>query len=157
MSPTVLDPGTMWVRFIVYGIFGWCTEIVWTAGSDAAEAAIARRPLDPRLAGKTYLWMFPIYAFGGLMFEVGHALVGDFAWPLRGLVYTVGIFAVEYLTGWLIQALTGTIPWDYSDRRWNVHGLIRLDYAPAWFAFGLLLEQVEAVARAIEPAVLALL
>ncbi len=146
----------MWVRFLVYGIFGWCTEIVWTAVTDAAESAVARRPVDARLAGKTYLWMFPIYACGGLAFEVAHGWVADLAWPLRGMVYTVGIFAVEYASGWLIQRLTGSIPWDYSERRWHVHGLIRLDYAPAWFVFGLLLERVEQLARAIEPAVLGL-
>lgn len=139
----------MLVRFLVYGVFGWCTEIVWTAGSDAVEAALGKRPFDPRLAGKTYLWMFPIYAFGGLLFEVAHGLLADLAWPVRGLVYTVGIFAVEYFAGWLIQVLSGEIPWDYSDRRWNVHGLIRLDYAPAWFCFGLVLEQVMAIAQAI--------
>lgn len=139
----------MLVPFLVYGVFGWCTEIVWTAGSDAVEAALGRRRFDPRLAGKTYLWMFPIYGLGGLLFEAAHALVGELAWPLRGAIYTVGIFAVEYASGRLIQLLSGAIPWDYSDKRWNVHGLIRLDYAPAWFCFGLLLEQVMALARAI--------
>lgn len=145
----------MWVRFLVYGIFGWCTEIVWTATTDAVEARLAGERVDPRLAGKTYLWMFPIYAFGGLLFELGHGWVAALAWPLRGVVYTIGIFAVEYVSGRLIQVATGEIPWDYSDRRWNVHGLIRLDYAPAWFVFGLLLEQVEGLARVIEVALLA--
>ena len=130
--------------------------ILGSSGSDAVEAGLGRRRFDARLAGTTYLWMFPIYAFGGLLFEVGHGLVADWAWPLRGAFYTIGIFAVEYASGWFIKALTGSVPWDYADRRWQVHGLIRLDYAPAWFGFGLLLEQVERLAHAIEPAVLAL-
>ena len=33
-------------------------------------------------------------------------------------------------------------PWDYSQCRANIHGLIRLDFAPLWFAVGLLFEQL---------------
>jgi len=87
--------------------------------------------------------MFPIYGGGGLLFELVHAAVGTWPWFGRGLVYMAGCFAVEYTSGWLIQRATGAIPWDYSHRRWQVHGLIRLDYAPVWFLFGLLLERVE--------------
>jgi hypothetical protein len=32
-----------------------------------------------------------------------------------------------------------------------VHGYIRLDYAPVWFAFGLVLERVHDVLVAVEP------
>jgi hypothetical protein len=33
-------------------------------------------------------------------------------------------------------------PWDYSGRIWNVDGLIRLDFAPFWFAAGLIFERL---------------
>jgi uncharacterized membrane protein len=95
--------------------------------------------------------MFFIYGGGVMLFEIAHAILAPFPWWLRGSVYMVGCFAVEYATGWIIKLLTGTIPWDYSAKRWQVHGLVRLDYAPAWFVFGLLLERVEMLARAVEP------
>ena len=82
----------------------------------------------------------PIYGFGGLLFELVHQTVSPLHWTLRGLIYVAGIFVVEYIAGWIIERLTGTIPWDYSDRRWHLHGKIRLDYAPVWFCFGMFLE-----------------
>ncbi len=139
------------IRFLLYGIFGWCVEIVWTAGYALIGALASGRRPDARLEGRTYLWMLLIYGGGGLLFEVAHAALLPFPWFVRGVFYMLGCFIVEYITGWLLKALTGTIPWDYSDRRWHVHGLIRLDYAPAWFGFGLLLEWAEVVVRAIEP------
>jgi len=65
----------------------------------------------------------------------------------------LGCFAVEYASGWAIKRATGTVPWDYASTRWNVHALIRLDYAPVWFVFGLLLERVQQVAHMIEACV----
>jgi uncharacterized membrane protein len=140
------------IRFLLYGLFGWCVEIVWTAAHAVVVALAAGRRPDPRLSGKTYLWMLPIYGGGILLFEVVHATIAGLPWPARGTIYMLGCFAVEYVTGWIIKVVSGTIPWDYSAVRWNVHGLIRLDYAPAWFCFGLLLERIEAIVRAVEPA-----
>lgn len=139
-------------RFILYGAFGWCAEIVWTALYALVREARAKRPIDRTLSGKSYLWMFPIYGAGMLLFELAHAEIGGWPWPARGAVYALGCFAVEAATGWVIERLTKKIPWDYSYARWHVRGLIRLDYAPLWFAFGLLLERVEAVVRVAAPA-----
>jgi uncharacterized membrane protein len=140
-------------RFVLYGLFGWGAEIVWTALSDIVGALRRGAPVDRRLAGHTYLWMFPIYGAGGLLFELVHRPVADWPWVARGLVYMIGCFVVEYATGWLIKRLSGTIPWDYSAKRWHVHGLIRLDYAPVWFMFGLILESVMRAVNAAAPAV----
>ena len=139
------------IRFCLYGVFGWCAEIIWTAVSDLGGAVIAKRRIDPRLIGQTYLWMFPIYGMGGLLFELAHAVVTTWPWLARGLVYMLGCFAVEYASGRLIQRTTGKIPWDYSRSRWQVRGLIRLDYAPLWLVFGLVLEYVERLASTIAP------
>lgn len=138
-------------RALLYGCFGWCAEILWTALADAATAAWRGAPVDRRLAGHTYLWMLPVYGGGGLLFEVAHGAVAPAPWVVRGAVYALGCFTVEYATGWLIRRATGVIPWDYSGRRWHVHGLIRLDYAPVWFVFGLCLEHVERFVRAAAP------
>jgi hypothetical protein len=134
-------------RALIYGAFGWSAEIVWTACYDVAAAVRARRKVDLRLVGHTYLWMFPIYVAGGLLFEVAHAAIAAWPWPARGAIYMLGCFAVEYVSGWALRLATGKVPWDYSYARWNVQGVIRLDYAPVWFAFGMMLEWVEVFAR----------
>jgi hypothetical protein len=136
-------------RAVVYAMFGWCAEIVWTALYDVVVAVRARRGVDWRLAGRTYLWMFPIYGAGGLLFEHAHRLIGAWPWPARGAIYMLGCFAVEYVSGWAIRIATGKVPWDYSYARWNVQGVIRLDYAPVWFTFGMALELIERVARSL--------
>lgn len=137
-------------RVLIYGAFGWCAEIVWTAAyelvADLARNGRVASPERWRLTGRTYLWMFPLYGAGGLLFEPCHEALRAYPWPLRGLVWMLLIFAVEYVSGAGLRRLTGLCPWDYSYARCQVHGLIRLDYAPVWFLFGLLLERVHDIA-----------
>lgn len=124
----------MLVRFVIYGLLGWALEIVWTGTGRFLE----RRDWD--LQGRTYLWMFPIYGSAAFLLEPAHNLIRGLAWPVRGALWVLLIFGVEYLTGYLLRRATGRCPWDYSRARWSVHGLIRLDYAPAWLAVGFLFE-----------------
>jgi uncharacterized membrane protein len=85
--------------------------------------------------------MFPIYGLAIFLEPVYHNIKH---WPiiLRGGIYTLLIFTVEYISGWLLQTNLGVCPWDYSHTPYSVDGFIRLDYAPAWFAVGLLFEQL---------------
>ena len=151
------------MRFVLYGLLGWCAEIVWTAAYDAlagdrpavgSDGRVTRVPLDRaerlRLVGHTYLWMFPIYGLAALLFEPAHDAVRALPWVVRGAIYTVGIFAVEYVAGWALRRATGRCPWDYSYARFSVHGYIRLDYTPVWFVFGMILERAHDLMTAIE-------
>jgi Putative ABC-transporter type IV len=148
-------------HFVAYGLLGWCAEIAWTAAYDfvtrtrrAEGDSHARVPLGRaerwRLQGRSYLWMFPIYGLAAVLFDPVHDAVRAWAWPLRGALYTAGAFAVEGAAGLALRALTGRCPWDYSYARWHVKGVIRLDYIPVWFAFGMLLERVQDFLRAID-------
>lgn len=60
----------------------------------------------------------------------------------RGLAYAGGIFGVEAASGWLLRRATGRCPWDYTGTRFQVAGLIRLDYAPFWALAGLAAERL---------------
>ncbi len=84
--------------------------------------------------------MFPIYGAGALMAPLIRLLRRQSVW-LRGACYTLCIFAVEFLSGSFLKHLQ-ICPWDYGRARWNVNGVIRLDYAPAWFILGLSLEKL---------------
>jgi uncharacterized membrane protein len=137
----------MWIRFLIYGLLGWGVEVLWTG-----LGSVLRR--DPRLTGHTYLWMFLIYGSAALLLEPVHRLIAGYPWPVRGLVWVVVIFVLEFASGWMLRQATGTCPWDYSGTRFAVAGLIRLDYAPAWFVLGLLFEQVHLRLMRIVPLLL---
>lgn len=121
-------------RFLIYGLLGWCLEILWT-GLGSLFAG------DVRLTSQTYLWMFPIYGLA-VLFEPLHDYIRPLPFWSRGLLWMLLFFTVEYLTGWLLKNIVGTAPWDYSYAFFNIHGLIRLDYAPVWFCTGLIFEKV---------------
>lgn len=103
--------------------------------------------------GQTSLLMFPIYGCGALLGPIGD-LIDQWVSPCsgysarrielairHGFLYMVLIFLAEYFFGSLLRA--GAIcPWDYTGRSTNIDGLIRLDFAPLWFATGLLFEQI---------------
>ena len=93
-----------------------------------------------RLDGHTSLLMFPIYGAGCLLRPLGFLLKG-FHWVIRGLSYMCCIFSAEYASGRLLEKKLHC-PWNYRHSPWNINGVIRLDYAPAWFALGLVFEKV---------------
>lgn len=128
----------MLIRFAVYGLLGWCFEIVWSAVTEKAWG----KQRDWRLVGHTYLWMFPIYGLLAPLGEPIHNLLRTNFWAVRGVAYLIGIWLVEFATGWMLRHLTGKCPWDYSAFRGNVQGIITLEYAPVWFTFGLAFERV---------------
>lgn len=120
----------------IFGAVGTAFEVVFTALCRFKEER------DPRLAGQSYLWMPPIYAlaYPGLIYL--WPLIGDKPVALRAAIYLALLYACEYASGWLLRKATGACPWDYGNARWGVHGLIRLDYAPAWIAALLLFERL---------------
>ena len=118
--------------FIQCGILGWGMEILWT-GLDSF------RRRDYKLTGHSSLWMFPIYGAGCLLRPIC-ALVKKCHWFVRGCVYALFIFVAEYLSGRFLLK-KGRCPLSYVKARWNIVNVIRLDYAPCWFATGLLMEQ----------------
>lgn len=132
----LLDSAAMLTRMIIYGFGGMCGEVVYTALIDS----VANR--DVRLMGKTYLWMFPIYALLGPLYEPVHDLIRGLPWQARALVWSLGFTAIEHGTGWVIERLTGKCPWDYvaAGARFAINPYIRWDYFPIWAAIGLAVE-----------------
>lgn len=126
----------MWIRFLLYGLLGLCAEVIWTAVTERLRGV----QQGWQLVGHTSLWMFPIYGLAAPLYEPLHNSLRSWPWFLRGIVYVLGIWLVEYLTGWLLRRITGKCPWDYSHLRGHLHGLIAWEYAPVWFLFGLALE-----------------
>ena len=124
---------TFFHNFIKCGTIGWCMEIIFTALNSL-------RRHDYRLTGITSLWMFPIYGCAALLKPISHLLKKLPIWT-RGLTYMCLIFTTEYVSGALLNRHK-LRPWDYCRSRFNIHSNIRLDFAPLWFAAGLLFEQI---------------
>jgi len=60
------------------------------------------------------------------------------------------IFAVELVSGLLLRLVLGECPWNYVNRTLSIYGIITLTYAPVWFAYGIMLEQVHGIIKRIE-------
>ncbi len=94
------------------------------------------------LMGYSSLWYAPLYACAPLFLHYFGGYV--FLLPLlaRGVVYALVIWLFEYVGMWLLRVLLGASPSEeqYFRSRWNIHGLIRLDFFPAMFLLGLAFE-----------------
>lgn len=124
---------------LFFACFGITVEIFFVALSNLLnQSPFCGEPLWS-LTGKTYIWMFPIYAciplFAGPLFRYFSV------WPLlfRLFAYTLVILSVEFVSGFALEQLTGKCPWEYTTG-WHFMGYIRLDYIPAWMGFSFLIE-----------------
>jgi len=121
----------MITNFIIFGLIGWCLEVVWTG-----LGSLIKR--DFSASSKTSIWMFFIYGSAALFTPVIYA-INSLPLLLRGIIYATCIFAIEYGAGIFLRKLK-VCPWDYSGAKFNIQGVIRLDYTPVWFAVGLFFE-----------------
>lgn len=137
----------MLIRFVLYGLGGWCGEVVFTALTDS----LPRR--DWRLLGTTYLWMFPIYGLLAVFYEPVHDQIRGFPVLLRAAIWSLGFTTVELISGWLIARITGRCPWDYSGKRFGINSYIRWDFFPVWALIGLALEPVHDFLVELTPAI----
>lgn len=93
------------------------------------------------MQGTTSLWMFLIYGSSVFLLEPVHHRIRDWRWPARGLIWVMLIWTIEFVTGFILREFLGITPWYYVGR-FAIDGLVRLDYAPAWFVVGLMFERV---------------
>ena len=100
----------------------------------------ALRKKDMTLTGNTSIWMFPIYGMASIIGEL-YPVLKKLPTLLRSGIYGIGILTVEYLSGSALKK-KGFCPWDYSDAKLNINGIIRLDYLPLWMGAGLIFEKI---------------
>ena len=121
--------------FVKCGILGWCIEIIWTAFHGIKSK-------NNKFIGYTSIIMFPIYGLASVIKPISLKLK-KMKMPtiIRGTVYAIGIFMVELITGSILKK-TNNCPWDYSDKKYNITGVIRIDYAPLWCIVGVIFEKM---------------
>lgn len=112
--------------FFLYGILGWCVEVVY--------AAIRER----RLVNRGFLCgpICPIYGFGmvGLLHCIRRLLAGENS-PGILTVFLVGMVlttAIELIGGWVLFRLYHIRWWDYSQLKGNLGGYICPQFSLLW-------------------------
>lgn len=101
--------------FLAYSIVGWACETVY--------CSIGKRRFVKR--GFLYGPYCPIYGFGALIVLL---ITSPFA-KYPPLVFLCGVVltsALEYFTSWLMEKLFHAKWWDYSNKRFNIHGRVCL-------------------------------
>ena len=120
--------------FFIYGMLGWFMEILWTGLHSLLKK-------DYSLIGQTSLWMFPIYG-AAIFLQPLFLFLAGLPLVVSGGFYLLCIYMAEYASGWGLQRIAGVCPWNYSQSKYHINGLIRLDYAPVWFGVGLFFESI---------------
>lgn len=125
--------------FLFFACFGVTTEVCFVAFTNLFnQAPFCNEPLWS-LTGKTYVWMLPIHGLVAILGGVLFKWFLRFMAPLRWLFYVLIILAIEFITGGLLDLITGQCPWEYTTG-WHIMGYIRIDYAPAWFVYAAIIE-----------------
>lgn len=127
--------------FLFFICLGVTTEVIFVAISNliTSEPLCGSSPVA--LAGKSYIWMCPIYALIPLFGKILLPKVGHYHFAIRLTIYVLCIYSVEFLTGYFLRTLTGSCPWEYQTG-WHIMGLIRLDYLPLWAIFCFCVERL---------------
>uniref|UniRef100_A0A1E1X6R5 Putative conserved plasma membrane protein n=1 Tax=Amblyomma aureolatum TaxID=187763 RepID=A0A1E1X6R5_9ACAR len=128
-------PLSLACRLYLYALHGYFIEVTFTA----VWNLVASGSLE--LRGHSSVWSLVIYSVSCVAMENINGLLQrhGFALSTRALAHTCWIYAWEFTTGLVLRAM-GWCPWDYSDFRYNVAGLVTLEYAPLWFLCGVLFE-----------------
>lgn len=111
----------LFLYFVIYAFLGWILETVY--------CSVRERRFVAR--GFLYGPVCPIYGVGVLMMLCWFA-------PFTGqpllfyVIATVCMSAWEYLVAWILETTTHIKYWDYSDRKFNLHGRICLSIALTW-------------------------
>lgn len=127
------------ISFLKFATFGVTVEIIFTAIVENVNRLKNNEKWQWALQGHSYIWMIPIYGSVAIVAPLLFTPMQDVFILLRLFVYALVILVVEYITGFIIQKITGRCPWHYETGL-HVHNLIRIDFIPFWMGFSLLLE-----------------
>lgn len=128
--------------FVIYSFLGWCVEVIYQA---VAKGVVVNRGF---LNGP----VCPIYGFGVIsVFALMSSLPDQNMYEANGLVtYVAGVLlatAIELFGGWALDKIFHARWWDYSNKPFNFHGYICLEFSLIW-GLGILL-----IVKIIQPAI----
>ena len=133
-----------WLTFFyLYCFLGWIFESSYVS-------ILQRRPVN---RGFLRIPLLPLYGSGAVMM-LWVSLPFQDNLTLTYLSGVVGATALEYLTGLAMESLFKIRYWDYSHKKYNVHGYICLESSLFWGVLTILMTHI--VHRPIARAVLAI-
>ncbi|XP_061766898.1 transmembrane protein 229B-like isoform X2 [Nerophis ophidion] len=124
-------------RLYVYALHGCLCEVCFTAVLDWCSIQ------DRRMMGFSSLWALPMYATAIYLMERLRnwlLLTHHQPLPVRLLTYTLFIYLWEFTWGTVLSLLKAC-PWDYSGYKYNLGGLVTLEYALPWALAAFIAEQ----------------
>ncbi len=134
------------ISFTLFACIGITAEIFFTSFYNNITSVMEGGNWDWSLAGNSYVWMFFIYGIASFLIPFFMDRMVRIPMLARLIVYSIGIFIVEFASGFLLDKLTGACPWEYKTGL-HIMGYIRLDYLPAWMVFSFLLEKLVLIFR----------
>lgn len=123
MNAATLSFDYLLLRFIVYAFLGWIVE--------SAYKTIGQRRGFIN-SGFHHGPLIPIYGFGALLMIVLGDALGRLPFVAEVVVFTLVCTAFEYLVGFLYETIFRIKLWDYSSKRFNLHGRVCLKNSLLW-------------------------
>ena len=131
-----MSPVSMLMRFYIYAIHGYATEVMFTA---AWEFVVN---VNWKLPGTTSVWSLITYGLSTLVIEHLYFLLRDrVPLLLRAAIYTIWTYSWEFSAGYVLRHFDAC-PWDYTPFDGDFMGLVTLEYAPLWFLSAIVAEKV---------------
>ena len=117
--------------FFIYAFLGWIAELLYTLIVD-------RRLINP---GFLQLPFVPIYGFASIIivFLLTPFIDNPFVVFVLSVILTT---ILEYFTHLMLEKFFHVALWNYTDRRFNIHGRVALDMSLGFGALALLLVYV---------------
>lgn len=112
--------------FYLYSLLGWATEVIF--------CSIGKRKFENR--GFLFQPICPIYGFGALLIIVALIPIKEH-WYLVFLIGMIGTSAIEYVTSFVLEKMFHMNWWDYSHKKFNLHGRICLKNSVLFGLLGL--------------------
>ncbi len=113
--------------FVIYSFIGWCLEVIFHAVT--IGKIINRGFLNGPVC--------PVYGFGmlGLFGLAGVAVPSGIMQMSNGMLFVSGLIiatSVELIAGWILDRIFHARWWDYSDKPFNLHGYICVEFSLLW-------------------------
>lgn len=125
-----------WFRLLFYGMLGFSYEIIFTSLWDFVASDFT----NFKFVGYSSIWSFFIYGTCSFCGEQVYLHTRKrLSTLLRGLIYVQMAYTWEFIGGFILNQFSART-WDYTHYKYDVMGLIALEYAPLWFCSGLLQE-----------------
>lgn len=136
------------IAFSLFACIGITVEIFFTSFYNNISSLLMGGSWDWSLQGKSYIWMFFIYGLASFLMPFVMDKMSRIPLLFRLLIYSCGIYVVEFASGFLLDKLTGSCPWEYKTGM-QLLGYIRLDFLPFWMGFSFLLEKLVEIFRGV--------